>query len=130
MAQKGKLTSITRHGINRLDSGPLRKCSFEETCEILLEAAAHNETDRLLGVTENVILGQLAPVGTGSFDIVLDCAQVNENAKAGAFIGNEMGSEHGTPVMDEDGPTMGCAFTPFVGETPFHRQGQTSEYGG
>jgi len=57
MAQKGQLTSITRHGINRLDSGPLRKCSFEETCEILLEAAAHSESDKLLGVTENVIMG-------------------------------------------------------------------------
>lgn len=57
MAQKGKLTSITRHGINRLDSGPLRKCSFEETCEILIEAAVHNEKDGLVGVTENVIMG-------------------------------------------------------------------------
>jgi DNA-directed RNA polymerase II subunit RPB1 len=43
MTQKGKLTSITRHGINRLDTGPLRKCSFEETVEILLEAALHND---------------------------------------------------------------------------------------
>lgn len=57
MTQKGALTSITRHGINRLDSGPLRKCSFEETCEILLEASVHGEVDRLLGVTENVIMG-------------------------------------------------------------------------
>ena len=57
MTQKGNLTSITRHGINRLDSGPLKKCSFEETCEILLEAAVHGEKDRLLGVTENVIMG-------------------------------------------------------------------------
>ena len=130
MAQKGKLTSITRHGINRLDSGPLRKCSFEETCEILLEAAAHNESDKLLGVTENVIMGQLAPIGTGSFDIVLNAHEVNENAKAGAFVNDAVDSDHGTPVMDEDGPTTGGAFTPFVGETPHHKQGQTSEYGG
>jgi len=45
MTQKGKLTSITRHGINRLDTGPLRKCSFEETVEILLESSLHNEHD-------------------------------------------------------------------------------------
>lgn len=57
MVQKGRLTSITRHGINRLDTGPLRKCSFEETCEILLEAALHNEKDQLLGVTENIMFG-------------------------------------------------------------------------
>ena len=57
MTQKGRLTSITRHGINRLDSGPLRKSSFEETVEILLEAALHSERDNLVGVTENIMLG-------------------------------------------------------------------------
>lgn len=35
------------------------RCSFEETVEILLEAAAFSETDNLLGVTENIILGQV-----------------------------------------------------------------------
>ena len=39
MTNRGILTAITRHGINRVDSGALRKCSFEETVEILLEAA-------------------------------------------------------------------------------------------
>lgn len=48
MTQRGKLTSITRHGINRVDSaGPLRKCSFEETVEILLEGAMFAEKDLL-----------------------------------------------------------------------------------
>lgn len=32
--------SIARHGINRIDSGALRKCSFEETVEILLRLLA------------------------------------------------------------------------------------------
>lgn len=72
MTQKGRLTSITRHGINRLDSGPLRKCSFEETVDIFLEAAIYNETDYLTGVTENIILGQTAPFGTGAFDLAID----------------------------------------------------------
>ena len=57
MCQKGRLTSITRHGINRLDSGPLRKCSFEETVDIFLEAAAFGEVDHLSGVTESIMLG-------------------------------------------------------------------------
>lgn len=45
MTQRGTLMSIARHGINRIDSGALRKCSFEETVEILLEAAVHAEDD-------------------------------------------------------------------------------------
>lgn len=57
MTQKGKLTSITRHGINRLDTGPLRKCSFEQTVEILQEAAVFNEVDQLKGITESIMLG-------------------------------------------------------------------------
>jgi DNA-directed RNA polymerase II subunit RPB1 len=72
MTQRGILTSITRHGINRVDTGPLRKCSFEETVEILYEAAFYAESDSLSGITENIIMGQLAPYGTGSFDLVVD----------------------------------------------------------
>lgn len=74
MTQRGILTAITRHGINRVDSGPLRKCSFEETAEILLEAAFFGEFDPLSGITENIIFGQLAPYGTGAFDLVVDRA--------------------------------------------------------
>jgi DNA-directed RNA polymerase II subunit RPB1 len=57
MTHRGKLTSITRHGINRLDTGPLKKCSFEETVEILLEAAVFNEVDNLKGISENIMVG-------------------------------------------------------------------------
>ena len=45
MTLRGILTSITRHGINRVDVGPLRKCTFEETTEILLEAAFEGLSD-------------------------------------------------------------------------------------
>lgn len=72
MTQRGILTSITRHGINRVDTGPLRKCSFEETVEILYEAAFFAEADNLTGISENIIMGQLAPYGTGCFDLVVD----------------------------------------------------------
>ena len=62
-----------------MDTGPLRKCSFEETVEILLESVLHNEEDKLKGVTENIIIGNLAPLGTGSFDLKIDpeCIAIN-----------------------------------------------------
>ncbi|KAG1152753.1 hypothetical protein G6F37_000401 [Rhizopus arrhizus] len=72
MTNRGHLMAITRHGINRAETGALMRCSFEETVEILLEAAAVGELDDCKGVTENVLLGQMAPLGTGEFDIVLD----------------------------------------------------------
>ena len=41
VSARGELTPVTRHGINRVDSGPLQRCSFEETCEILMDAGAY-----------------------------------------------------------------------------------------
>jgi len=84
--------AITRHGINRVDSGALRKCSFEETVEILLEASMHAEVDPLSGVTENIIMGQLAPYGTGAFDVMVDTdmlkeASTIEDPMAGVDVG-------------------------------------------
>ena len=76
MTTRGAITPITRHGINRVDSGALRKASFEETVEILLESAFHSEIDPLAGVTENIIMGQLAPYGTGCFDLMMDCSEL------------------------------------------------------
>jgi DNA-directed RNA polymerase II subunit RPB1 len=72
MCNKGQLMSITRHGINRTDAGALSRSSFEETVEILLEAAAVGDIDDCRGVAENVLLGQMAPMGTGAFDVALD----------------------------------------------------------
>jgi len=66
MTNRGTLMAITRHGINRADTGALMRCSFEETVEILMEAAAIGEKDDCRGVAENVLLAQLAPLGTGT----------------------------------------------------------------
>jgi len=55
-----------------MDTGPHMRCSFEETVEILYEAAAHSECDPLTGISENIMLGQLGPIGTGSFDLFLN----------------------------------------------------------
>ncbi|CAN7056669.1 unnamed protein product [Brassica oleracea var. botrytis] len=72
MTYRGHLMAITQHGINRNDTGPLMRCSFEETVDILLDAAAYAETDCLRGVTENIMLGQLAPIGTGDCELYLN----------------------------------------------------------
>jgi DNA-directed RNA polymerase II subunit RPB1 len=72
MTYRGHLMAITRHGINRNDTRPLMRCSFEETVDILLDAAVHAESDYLRGVTENIMLGQLAPFGTGGCALFLN----------------------------------------------------------
>ena len=37
-----------------------------------MEAACHAEVDPMKGVSENIMLGQLAKIGTGCFDLLLD----------------------------------------------------------
>lgn len=48
--------------------------------DILFRAAMFAERDHMTGVSENIMLGQLCPLGTGSFDLLL-----NEDALADAF---------------------------------------------
>ena len=73
MTYLGHLLPISRHGLNRLhDNGVLARCSFEETCDQLFDAAAYGERDWLLGVTETVCLGQPSPIGTGAVAALAD----------------------------------------------------------
>ena len=72
MTSKGALLSIDRHGINRSDIGPLAKCSFEETADILIKSGVFGEYDKMQGVAANVIVGQIPKSGTGDSDIMLD----------------------------------------------------------
>ncbi|KAI9188659.1 DNA-directed RNA polymerase II core subunit rpo21 [Blastocladiella emersonii ATCC 22665] len=72
MTSRGYLMSITRHGINRTEASALMRCSFEETVEILVDAAGVGSLDDCTGVAENIILGQVAPLGSGSFDVLLN----------------------------------------------------------
>lgn len=64
--------SIDRHGIDRGEIGPLAKCSFEETTDMLVKAGILSELDKINGVSANIMLGQLPPAGTGNTDILLD----------------------------------------------------------
>lgn len=72
MTNRGTLMSVDRHGINRGDVGPLAKCSFEETTDMLIKASIFSELDRINGVSANIMLGQLPPCGTGDHEVLLD----------------------------------------------------------
>lgn len=58
MTHRGRLTAINRNGINRIpELSVLRKSSFEETVEILYDAAVFSEVDPMQGLSENIIFG-------------------------------------------------------------------------
>lgn len=53
-----------------------------------MEAAAHSEVDPMKGVSEAIMLGQLARIGTGAFDLLLDA----EKCKYGMEIPTNIGA--------------------------------------
>jgi len=74
----GYLMAVSRHGINKGETGPLLRASFEETVDIFMNAATYSQYDNLDGVTQNIMLGQLAKVGTGSMDLLVDTDKLQE----------------------------------------------------
>ena len=79
MTCKGQMLSIDRHGINRSDIGPLAKCSFEETADILIKSGIFGEHDKVQGVAANVIVGQVPKAGTGDSVILMDHEMISKS---------------------------------------------------
>jgi len=146
MTSRGHLMAVTRHGINRADTGALMRCSFEETVEILLEAASGGELDDCRGISENVMLGQLAPMGTGELEVLLDQEMLNtvvsNNGRMDLMPGFVQASDGGAATPYDSGsplteggylgtPDYGASFSPIISagsQTP--AKGFATEYGG
>lgn len=69
MCADGKVKSIGRHGLSGEKAGVLGRAAFEETIKHLVNAAVTAEEDNLVGVTENIIVGQTIPIGTGKIKL-------------------------------------------------------------
>ncbi len=65
MTWTGRVRQVGRHGVTGEKESVLARAAFEVTVRHLYDAAARGELDELKGVTENVIVGQVVPVGTG-----------------------------------------------------------------
>ncbi|EDW51400.1 DNA-directed RNA polymerase II subunit RPB1 [Drosophila sechellia] len=114
MTAKGHLMAITRHGINRQDTGALMRCSFEETVDVLMDAAAHAETDPMRGVSENIIMGQLPKMGTGCFDLLLDAEKCRFGIEIPNTLGNSMLGGAAMFIGGGSTPSMTPPMTPWV----------------
>ena len=105
MTHGGDLMSITRHGLNRRERyGPLSMSSFEETVEVLLGAARFHQKDDIKGVTENIILGKYAPIGTHTFDVLLNVDMLEKNKPVCDTYPVELSLAEDKPVFHLDLP--------------------------
>ena len=71
MTADGTIRQIGRHGISGSKNSALARAAFEVTVNHLLGAGITGTKDPLRGITENVILGQLIPLGTGAIDLLM-----------------------------------------------------------
>ena len=77
MTNSGKIRQIGRHGISGKKSSVLARASFEVTVKHLLEASIQGNEDPLKGITENVIVGQVIPLGTGNIELLVNTPKKN-----------------------------------------------------
>ncbi len=78
MTVTGSVRQIGRHGISGEKASVLARAAFEITIPNIVAAAIKGESDPLKGVTENVIVGQSIPIGTGLVDLYMSTARREE----------------------------------------------------
>lgn len=68
----GMVMPMSRHGINRIaDTGPLLRCSFEETSEVLTDAGVYGEAEHhMRGISQSIMMGKTPYIGTGCLDVL------------------------------------------------------------
>ncbi len=81
MTRTGVVRQIGRHGVAGEKPSVLARAAFEVTVKHLFDASARGEVDLIRGVTENVIIGQLAPVGTAKVQLKMDPTKIKPLSK-------------------------------------------------
>jgi DNA-directed RNA polymerase II subunit RPB1 len=77
MVNTGELKATSRHSMHSSSVGPLAKCSYEQTVMNFGMAGLYGEVDHVDGVSANIMLGQVAPCGTGDAVVLLDEDLIN-----------------------------------------------------
>ncbi|KFB44003.1 hypothetical protein ZHAS_00011833 [Anopheles sinensis] len=70
MTSRGEVLGITRHGLAKMRESVFNLASFEKTADHLFDAAYYGQTDSVDGVSERIILGMPASIGTGLFKLI------------------------------------------------------------
>lgn len=83
MTHTGRVRQIGRHGVTGEKESVLARAAFEMTTKHLFDASVEGRVDTLKGVTENVIVGQVVPVGTGVVELYVDARGVGREENKG-----------------------------------------------
>ncbi len=80
MTTSGKITAVSRYGIDRNEVGAISKAAFEQPVENFLISATRGECDKINSVSASVTVAKLARIGTNMFDVV-ECEENNNSQK-------------------------------------------------
>ncbi|MBU0586912.1 DNA-directed RNA polymerase subunit A'' [Candidatus Micrarchaeota archaeon] len=72
LSSDGAVNSVGRHGLSGHKAGVFGRAAFEETVKHIVNASLEADEDKLAGVTENIIVGQTVPVGTGKIKLLVE----------------------------------------------------------
>lgn len=73
MTSRGFMMSTDRHGLKKNEGAQvLARASYEESVDMLSKAAVFSQMDDLKGITANILVGQVAPSGTGDCELVME----------------------------------------------------------
>jgi DNA-directed RNA polymerase subunit A" len=78
MTFDGEVKAIGRYGVSGKKASVLARANFEETKKHLVNASFYGERDELSGVAENIIIGQIAPIGTGMVELTVDTKKMKK----------------------------------------------------
>ncbi len=73
MTYTGTITSISRYGVIRDQSGPLTKSTFEESMDNFVKAGLYGDLENTSGISAAVMVGKHSRCGTGLCDLVYKC---------------------------------------------------------
>jgi DNA-directed RNA polymerase II subunit RPB1 len=86
MTNTGTLTSIDRHGLNKLDTDPFSRASFEKPVEQLMNAALFNEVDYMKSVSSRIMAGLCIKGGTGLCEVIMDRNMLENSEYTGTTV--------------------------------------------
>ncbi len=72
MTVNANVRGVVRTGITGKKKSPFARAAFEETIKHIIDASFNGDVENLVGITENIIVGQPISAGTGLVRLTLD----------------------------------------------------------
>jgi DNA-directed RNA polymerase III subunit RPC1 len=95
MTFKGTVLGFQRFSMIKMKDSVFLNSSFERTTDVLFDAAIYSKNESLRGVSESIITGKTAKIGTGVFQLLMDKKTFNNELN---YINGEHKKKNGMNI--------------------------------